>query len=155
LHGQRARKGVFITTSTFSQEARAYVAHIDPRIVLIDGRELASLMIDHGVGVTSVRHYELSAWTPTSSPRNESAGRRDVALSSVALHFAGEFVTANGHELGMPQRPIARPLNERDLNDNLRPHPSQRLHVLGGDSLAQWPLLLLGRFAGTSAVQGT
>jgi restriction system protein len=59
LHGQRARKGVFITTSTFTKEARDYVAHIDPRIVLIDGHELASLMIDHGVGVTLDRVYEL------------------------------------------------------------------------------------------------
>jgi restriction system protein len=59
LHGQRARKGVFITTSTFSKEARDYVSHIDPRIVLIDGRELASMMIDHNVGVTQERVYEL------------------------------------------------------------------------------------------------
>jgi restriction system protein len=59
LHGQRARKGVFITTSTFTKDARDYVAHIDPRIVLIDGKELASLMIDFNVGVTSQRSYEL------------------------------------------------------------------------------------------------
>jgi restriction system protein len=59
LHGQRARKGVFITTSTFTKEARDYVTHIDPRIVLIDGRELASLMIERGVGVTLDRVYEL------------------------------------------------------------------------------------------------
>ena len=59
LHGQRARKGVFITASTFSRDARDYVAHIDPRIVLIDGHELAELMIDHNVGVTLERIYEL------------------------------------------------------------------------------------------------
>ena len=59
LHGQHARKGVFLTTSTFSQDARDYVAKIDVKIVLIDGQELARLMIRHGVGVTTVRTYEL------------------------------------------------------------------------------------------------
>ena len=50
---------MFITTSTFSKDARDYVAHIDPRIVLIDGKELAALIIDNNVGVTSERVYEL------------------------------------------------------------------------------------------------
>ena len=59
LHGQHARKGVFLTTSSFSQDARDYVARIDVRIVLIDGQELARLMIQHGVGVTTVETYEL------------------------------------------------------------------------------------------------
>lgn len=59
LHGQHARKGVFLTTSTFSQDARDYVAKIDVKIVLIDGQELARLMIRHGVGVTTVATYEL------------------------------------------------------------------------------------------------
>lgn len=52
LHGKRARKGVFITTSRFSPEAHQYVEHIDPRVVLVDGERLARLMIDHDVGVT-------------------------------------------------------------------------------------------------------
>jgi restriction system protein len=59
LQGQRARKGVFITTSTFSQAALDYVARIDSKIVLIDGNMLAQLMIDHNVGVASVASYEL------------------------------------------------------------------------------------------------
>jgi restriction system protein len=59
LHGRRARKGVFITASAFSREARDYVEHIDPRIVLIDGHELAELMIDHNVGVSPETSYEL------------------------------------------------------------------------------------------------
>jgi len=46
LHGKRARKGVFITTGSFSGEASDYVDHIDPKVVLIDGRRLAELMID-------------------------------------------------------------------------------------------------------------
>ncbi len=52
LEGERARKGVFITTSNFSPDAREYVNRIDKRIVLIDGTRLADLMIEHGVGVT-------------------------------------------------------------------------------------------------------
>jgi restriction system protein len=59
LQGQRARKGVFITTSSFSAEARQYAANIETRIVLVDGSELARLMIAHGVGVTPVAVYEL------------------------------------------------------------------------------------------------
>ncbi len=59
LQGQRARKGIFITTSTFSQDALDYASRIDSKIVLIDGDRLAQLMIDHNVGVTSMSLYEL------------------------------------------------------------------------------------------------
>lgn len=59
LHGKRARKGVFITTSRFSPDAQAYVEHIEPRVVLIDGERLARLMIDHGVGVTTVQTFHV------------------------------------------------------------------------------------------------
>lgn len=59
LQGVRARKGIFITTSTFSDGAREYVASIDSKIVLIDGTELAQLMIDHGIGVTPHQVYEI------------------------------------------------------------------------------------------------
>ena len=59
LHGRRAKKGVFITTGSFSAEAHSYVDTIDPRVVLIDGEELAGLMIDSGLGVTTVANYEL------------------------------------------------------------------------------------------------
>jgi restriction system protein len=59
LQGQRARKGIFITTSEFSKEAQDYVSRIDSKIVLIDGKALARLMIDFGVGVTSVATYEV------------------------------------------------------------------------------------------------
>ena len=52
LHGKRAKKGVFITTGAFSSEAIEYVGNIDPRVVLIDGRQLAAFMIDFGLGVT-------------------------------------------------------------------------------------------------------
>ncbi len=59
LQGRRAKKGVFITTSEFSEEAKAFVKHIDSRIVLIDGRELARLMIERGLGVTLKSAYEV------------------------------------------------------------------------------------------------
>ncbi len=59
LHGKRARKGVFITTSNYSAEARDYVVHLDPKVVLIDGAELAELMIDFGLGVTTTATYEV------------------------------------------------------------------------------------------------
>ena len=57
LEGQRARKGVLITTSQFSQDAKDYVTRIEKRIVLIDGEQLAQLMIDFGVGVAEVATY--------------------------------------------------------------------------------------------------
>ena len=59
LHGKRARKGVFITTGNFSAEARDYVSRIDPRVVLIDGRELASYMVDLDLGVTPKATYQV------------------------------------------------------------------------------------------------
>ena len=59
LMGQRARKGIFITTSTFSREAWEYAGSIDSKIVLIDGEQLAQLMIDHSVGVSVATIYEI------------------------------------------------------------------------------------------------
>jgi restriction system protein len=59
LEGQRARKGVFITTSKFTSDAHDYVTRIEKRIVLIDGEQLAQLMIDHGVGVADVALYHV------------------------------------------------------------------------------------------------
>ena len=52
LVGRRAKKGVFITTSRFSQEAIDYAGSIEAKVVLIDGQRLAELMIEFGVGVT-------------------------------------------------------------------------------------------------------
>jgi restriction system protein len=59
LEGVRGRKGVFITTSSFSSEAKEYVSRIEKKIVLLDGAQLASLMIDFGIGVSSVNTYEV------------------------------------------------------------------------------------------------
>jgi restriction system protein len=58
LVGLGASKGVFVTTSTFSQPARDFVKHLAQRVILIDGRELADLMIEHGVGVREYRKVE-------------------------------------------------------------------------------------------------
>lgn len=59
LEGKRARKGVFITTSSFSREAIDYAARISANVILIAGTQLAEFMIDHGVGVTTDATYEL------------------------------------------------------------------------------------------------
>src|SRR4030095_3697753 len=52
LQGQRSRKGVFITTSSFTPDARSYAAGLQTTIVLIDGPMLAQLMMDGGIGVS-------------------------------------------------------------------------------------------------------
>ncbi|MFC1798355.1 restriction endonuclease [Thermodesulfobacteriota bacterium] len=59
LQGQRAKKGIFITTSYFSKEAHEYAERIDTKIILIDGDQLAQLMIDNNVGVTPGKNYEV------------------------------------------------------------------------------------------------
>jgi restriction system protein len=59
LHGKKAKKGVFITTGKFSDEAVKYAEAIDPKLILIDGRSLAELMIDCGLGTTTTATYEL------------------------------------------------------------------------------------------------
>lgn len=59
LDGVRAKKGIFITTASFSADAQAFVERIDKRIVLIDGHRLGALMFDFGVGVTDVAAYAI------------------------------------------------------------------------------------------------
>jgi len=59
LQGQRASKGVFITTSSYSKEALDYANVISSKIILIDGTTLVRLMVDHNVAVTKVGTYEL------------------------------------------------------------------------------------------------
>jgi restriction system protein len=57
LQAQKANKGIFITTSRFTEDARSYVAQIGSKIVLVDGEQLTQLMIDHDVGVATVSQY--------------------------------------------------------------------------------------------------
>ena len=58
LVGLGATKGVFVTASTFSQQATDYVRHLSQRVILIDGQRLADLMIEHNVGVRISRAME-------------------------------------------------------------------------------------------------
>ena len=59
LQGQRANKGVFITTSSFTKEATAYVSNIGSKIILIDGQQLTEFMMDYNVGITPISSYEI------------------------------------------------------------------------------------------------
>ncbi len=59
LHGKRADKGVFITTGTFTADAESYVSQIGSRVVLIDGAQLATYMIEFNLGVAPRATYEV------------------------------------------------------------------------------------------------
>lgn len=59
LQGQRARKGIFITTSSFTKEAQEYAKNIETKMVLLDGDSPTNLMIDHNIGVYLNANYEL------------------------------------------------------------------------------------------------
>jgi restriction system protein len=59
LQGQRSRKGIFITTSSFTREALEYAGLIETKIILIDGVRLARLMFDQGIGVATESIYEV------------------------------------------------------------------------------------------------
>ncbi|MBN56321.1 restriction endonuclease [Thalassolituus sp. UBA3500] len=61
LEMKRARKGVFITTSRFSRDAIDYVNMIEKRVVLIDGMQLAELMIRYDLGVTVKDTYQVKS----------------------------------------------------------------------------------------------
>ena len=57
LNGEGATKGVFVTTSDFSAEARAYLSKVQQRVVLINGQELARLMLRYDIGVRARKPY--------------------------------------------------------------------------------------------------
>ena len=59
LDGVKAKKGIFITTSSFSQGAIDYVNGIEKKIVLLNGEQLANLMIEYNVGVSTFKTYKL------------------------------------------------------------------------------------------------
>ncbi len=59
LEEQKANKGVFITTSSYSKEARSYIGKTTKKIVLIDGEKLARYMIEYNVGVSTCKTYEV------------------------------------------------------------------------------------------------
>ena len=72
LQGKRARKGIFITTSSFSEGAVDYAANLENAVILIGGVQLAQLMIDYDVGVTTEDTYKLkrldSDYFPEEAP---------------------------------------------------------------------------------------
>lgn len=59
LAGHKAKKGVFLTTSSYTKEARVYASQVDSKIVLINGTMLAELMIDFNLGVSTKEVYEV------------------------------------------------------------------------------------------------
>lgn len=59
LQGQRAQRGVFLTTAKFSKDARGYAESIDMKVVLIDGDQLTQLMIDFELGVSPFATYRI------------------------------------------------------------------------------------------------
>ena len=59
LQGKKTKKGIFITTSSFSKEAKSYTENIDSKIILVDGDDLTDYMIDSNTGVTIEEIYEL------------------------------------------------------------------------------------------------
>jgi restriction system protein len=85
LQGQRARKGVFITTSTFSSDAYSFVANIDAKIVLIDGNQLAQFMFENNVGVSprrfGVKKIDVDFFEKTEARTAGRAQERDSALT--------------------------------------------------------------------------
>jgi restriction system protein len=59
LAGKKASKGVFITTSSFNDNATVYAAGLHQKVILIDGSRLAELMIEHGIGVAEEHAYSV------------------------------------------------------------------------------------------------
>lgn len=59
LAGRGAAKGVFIKMSSFTSDAVNFVRRVPARVILIDGRQLAELMIDHDVGVSVESRYDI------------------------------------------------------------------------------------------------
>jgi restriction system protein len=57
LHGKRARKGIFLTTSTFTKDAYDYAGGLETKVILISGAQLAELMFKYGVGVSTETTY--------------------------------------------------------------------------------------------------
>jgi restriction system protein len=57
LYGKKAKKGIFITTSTFSKDAREYADALESKVILIDGVQLSELMFEYGVGVATINSY--------------------------------------------------------------------------------------------------
>lgn len=81
LHGRRAKKGIFITTSNFSRDAREYVEGLETKVILIDGTQLTDLMFDFGVGVATVTSYAVKR---IDSDFFEDEGPAEIGVEATA-----------------------------------------------------------------------
>ncbi len=81
LHGKRARKGIFLTTSTFTKDAHEYAEGLETKVILIDGVQLAELMFDYGVGVQTESTYVVKRM---DSDFFEDEGGGDTAAEAAA-----------------------------------------------------------------------
>lgn len=71
LMAQKATKGIFITTSSFTNDAKNYILEVGIKIILIDGEELAKLLVENDIGVSVVSQYPVKKIDPdyfTESP---------------------------------------------------------------------------------------
>lgn len=59
LASKKAKKGIFITTSSFPQSVYDFVTQVEYRIILINGDQLADLMIEYNVGLTPINEYQV------------------------------------------------------------------------------------------------
>jgi restriction system protein len=59
LNGKKSRKGIYFTASRFTDQAIEFASNIEMKVVLIDGKRLSELMIDHNVGVSTIASFEV------------------------------------------------------------------------------------------------
>lgn len=59
LASKKARKGIFITTSSFPQSVYDFVTQVEYKIILIDGQQLAFYMIENNVGLSTINEYKI------------------------------------------------------------------------------------------------
>ena len=95
LEGHRASKGVFVTTSYFPSTAYEFITRVSKRVVLIDGPELANLMIRHRVGVRVRANYELKRIDEDYLSSRWRAAARSFLLAE----------NLKGPRLGLKRRP--------------------------------------------------
>lgn len=79
LHGKRSRRGIFLTTSTFTKDAELYVNGLETKVVLIDGLLLAQYMFEYGIGVSTEGTYEIK--------RLDSSFFEEDSFASARGHF--------------------------------------------------------------------
>jgi restriction system protein len=84
LLGRKAKKGIFITTSGYTQEALDYAQSLENKVVLIDGVRLAQLMIEHNLGVSAV-----TALGANSSPLKFALRRNRIAHNPSLRRYSG------------------------------------------------------------------